>query len=431
MNISRKTLRYIFFGAAGCIIFYWLLFDTERVHSVWQFIKSMVSPFVIGAGIAFVLNVPMRGIENRLKRINKKGLRRGIALLLTFAVIFLVLFLVVQLLIPQVVGTVEKLGEQLPIFYENVEGRFNAFLDEHPQIMKWLSQNTDLEQMDWTSLLEKFVGFVGDSASDLLVGTFSAITSLSTGIFKGVIAFVFSLYCLFRKEILARQARHLLYAFLPERFCDRTVRVLRLTGATFSNFLSGQCLEACVLGCMFAICMLIFRMPYVPLISVLVAICALVPIVGAFVGCILGAFFILVDGDPMKAVWFVVMFLIIQQFEGNVIYPKVVGKSVGLPGMWVLVAVTVGGALMGIPGMFIMIPLFSVAYTLLREITEKRLKVKKIAESKLQDQPQQIRTIFSRRKKRQTITQPQEKTSDTSEQKAEQSDNANSKKSSK
>ena len=265
----------------------------------------MVSPFVIGAGIAFVFNVPMRGIENRLKRINKKGLRRGIALLLTFAVIFLVLFLVVQLLIPQVVGTVEKLGEQLPVFYENVEGRFNAFLDEHPQIMKWLSQNTDLEQMDWTSLLEKFVGFVGDSASDLLVGTFSAITSLSTGIFKGVIAFVFSLYCLFRKEILARQARHLLYAFLPERFCDRTVRVLRLTGATFSNFLSGQCLEACVLGCMFAICMLIFRMPYVPLISVLVAICALVPIVGAFVGCILGAFFILVN-DPMQAIWFVI-----------------------------------------------------------------------------------------------------------------------------
>jgi predicted PurR-regulated permease PerM len=158
-------------------------------------------------------------------------------------------------------------------------------------------------------------------------------------------------------------------------------------------------LEACILGGLFAVCMLIFRMPYIPLISVLIAVTALVPVVGAFVGCILGAFFILVDGDPMKAMWFVVMFLIIQQFEGNVIYPKVVGKSVGLPGMWVLVAVTIGGSLMGIAGMFIMIPLFSVAHTLLREITDRRLKNREIDNVKLVNQPLDVR-IRPKRKKR-------------------------------
>jgi hypothetical protein len=193
-----------------------------------------------------------------------------------------------------------------------------------------------------------------------------------------------------RKEILARQFRRLAYSFLPERFCDKSVRILRLTNATFSNFISGQCVEACILGSLFAIAMSIFRMPYIPLICVLIAVTALIPIVGAFVGCVLGAFFILVN-DPLQAVWFVIMFLALQQFENNVIYPKVVGKSVGLPGMWVLLAVTVGGELFGVAGMLLMIPLVSVLYSLLREITAKRLDTRCIDNSKLQDQPSPVR----------------------------------------
>ena len=404
MNINRKTLRSLFLGAAGCILLYWLLFDTARVKAVWEFFTSMIAPFVIGAVIAFVLNVPMRSIETRMTFVGKPGLRRFIALMLTFIAIGLVLFLVVQLLLPQIIATAEKISIQLPGFGQKIWSAFNDFLEDNPELMEWLRENTDYENLKWSSLVQKLVDLLGNSAANILTGAASAIGSLSTGLFKGVIAFVFSMYCLFRKEILARQARRILYAFLPERFCDATIRILRLTSTTFSNFISGQCLEACVLGGMFAIFMLIFRMPYVPLISVLVAICALVPIVGAFVGCILGAFFILVDGDPMKAVWFAVMFLIIQQFEGNVIYPKVVGKSVGLPGMWVLVAVTVGGALMGIGGMFIMIPLFSVIYSLLREATFKRLSERKIDTVKLNDQPLDTRPRIKRKQKSESIS---------------------------
>ncbi len=164
-----------------------------------------------------------------------------------------------------------------------------------------------------------------------------------------------------------------------------------MTNATFSNFLSGQCLEACILGCLFAVSMAIFRMPYIPLVSVLVAVTALVPVVGAFVGCIVGAFFILVD-DPILAIWFVVLFLVLQQIENNMIYPRVVGTSIGLPGMWVLLAVTVGGELMGVGGMLLMIPLVSVLYALLREITDSRLKKRQIPEEKLQDQPPELRS---------------------------------------
>lgn len=399
MNTRRKTLLYVFLGAVGCIVLYWLLFNTERVRMFFNFLKTLFAPFALGAGLAFILNVPMRAIEVRLQKIKKIALRRIISILLTFIAVALVLFLVVQLLLPQLVATVETLTTKMPGFATRVWGLINEFLEANPEVMEWVETNTDFEQMDWMSYVEKLLSWVSDGVSGIVGSTFSAIGTVFTALFNGVIAFVFAMYCLFRKEILARQGRRLLYAFLPEKFCDETVRIFRLTASTFSNFISGQCLEAVILGAMFAVTMLIFRMPYVPLVSVLVAVTALVPIVGAFVGCALGAFFILVD-DPIKAVWFVVMFLIIQQIEGNVVYPKVVGSSVGLPGMWVLVAVAIGGKLMGIAGMFIMIPVISVLYTLLREITNKRLQKRGIDGDKLRDHPPQLRLRPKRVKKK-------------------------------
>jgi len=216
---------------------------------------------------------------------------------------------------------------------------------------------------------------------------------------NAVIGLVFSLYCLARKDILASQGRKILYSILPEAAADETVRILRLTNSTFSNFISGQCLEACILGGLFAVSMAIFKMPYIPLISVLIAITALVPIVGAFIGCILGAFFILVN-DPIQAVLFIALFLVLQQIEGNLIYPKVVGTSIGLPGMWVLVAVTVGGEVMGIVGMLVMIPLASVCYTLLREYTSKMVQDKGIDPDKLRAHPPELRNQFKENRER-------------------------------
>lgn len=386
MEINRKTLRNVFFGVFGCIFLYWLLHETERVKAVYGFLKGIFSPFVVGAGLAFVLNVPMRGIESWFQMIKSLPLRRALAILLTFVIIFLVLFAVVQLLIPQINDTVETLIERLPVFFDGLVRKAKEFLKENPDLMQWLKDNTELENLNISALVEKMAGVLGDGVTKVVNGAFTAIGNLSSGLFNAVISLVFALYCLCRKEILACQGRRLLYAFLPERICDESIRILRLTNTTFSNFISGQCLEAVILGCLFAIAMLIFRMPYIPLVSVLIAVTALVPIVGAFAGCALGAFFILVN-DPMQAVWFVIMFLVLQQFEGNVIYPRVVGQSVGLPGMWVLLAVSLGGELMGVAGMLIMIPLFSVVYTLLREICADRLAKRGISEDKLVGQP--------------------------------------------
>ena len=401
MHIEKKTLRNIFLVAAGCIVVYWLLHEEERVTSLWNTVSGILSPFVAGAALAFVLNVPMRAFERLLNDIKSLGLRRTIAVILTFIAFVLVLALVFWLLIPQISQTVQTLIPKLTAFFLRMEENLRQFLNDNPQLMGLIGSKIDLENLDWATLIEKAMTVMGNSLTVIADSAFSAVGSITGALVDAVISFVFALYCLFRKEILARQGRRLIYSFLPEKISDGIIRILRMTNSAFSNFISGQCLEACILGCLFAIVMSILRMPYVPLISVLVAITAFVPLVGAFVGCGLGAFFILVD-SPVQAITFVIMFLVIQQVEGNTIYPRVVGTSIGLPGMWVLVAVTIGGDLMGVGGMLIMIPLASVAYALMREITNKRLADRNIPEEKLQDQPPEIRSRFreKREKKR-------------------------------
>lgn len=394
MHIEKKTLRNIFIGAAACILLYWLLHEAERVSVVFSFIKNLISPFVIGAGLAFILNVPMRGFERLLKKLKNVKVRRILSVLLTFVCFALVLFLVFTLLIPELKDAVDKLLPKIENFAINAEDKINAFV-QNEQDSQWFAWvKSFLEKFDFESLIDKAVALITSS----LESAFSAIGNVFGAVFDAVIAFVFALYCLFQKETLARQGRKLSYAFLPEKVADEIVRILRLANATFSNFLSGQCIEVFILGCLFAVTMAIFRMPYIPLISVLVAVTAFVPVVGAWVGCAFGAFFIFVE-DPIMALWFIVMFIVLQQIENNLIYPRVVGTSIGLSGMWVLVAVAVGGELMGVAGMFLMIPLTSVLYTILQEYTNKRLGNREIDPQKLQEQPPELGSKLKQRRK--------------------------------
>ena len=386
MELKGKNLRRIFLGVAGCIVLYWLLHETESLMKILRGITNVLSPFLVGAALAFVLNVPMRGFEGLLKKIPKPGLRRALSLLLTLISVILVLYGAFALLIPQLGDTFESIAEQLPVFFQNVQKFITGYLEDNPQVLEWVSQYTDFHSMDWGALVQNAVTFVTDGIGNIMTTTISAVITLGTGIFNAILSFVFAIYCLIRKEILARQGRRILYSFVPERVGDEIIRILRMTNSTFTKFISGQTLEAVILGAMFAVTMPIFNMPFVALISVIISVTALVPIVGAFVGCIFGAFFILVV-DPVLAFWFVVLFLVLQQIEGNLIYPRVVGSSVGLPGMWVLVAVAIGGDLMGVAGMLLMIPLVSVCYTLLRELTDKRLENRQISNDKLQDHP--------------------------------------------
>jgi len=392
LEVNKKLLSRIFWSICGFIVLYWLLHDAERVRSLKTTLSEVFSPFILGGVLAFILNVPMRFIENTpFKKIKKPVLRRALSVVLTFLFLILVVTLVVWLLVPQLINTLNALIPALIDFATRVENALRNLLKENPAVLEWLNANTDFETVNWSSLIKEALSGFGNLATSVLGSAVTAISGLFSGAFKAVIALVFCIYCLFQKETLARQGRKLLYAYCKESFADNVVRVARLTNSTFSNFLSGQCIEVCILGSLFAICMAIFRMPFIPLISVVIAVTAFIPIVGAWTGCILGAFLIFVQ-DPMLAVWFVVMFLVIQQVENNMIYPRVVGTSVGLSGMWVLVAVSVGGKLMGVAGMFLMIPIASVLYTLCKEAVNYKLKNSDVDAQKLEPQPPELKS---------------------------------------
>lgn len=395
--LDKKTLRSIFLGAAGCIVLYWLLHSTERVRAVYNMMLELLHPFTVGAALAFILNVPMRAVERQIRRgYDGKG-TRIIALILTIVLVALVFAFIFYLLIPQLENTAQTIAVQLPPFIKKVDSCVRDFLMEHPELGEWLMENTDVESMNWNALFQQAVDIVGTGIHKVLGGAVTAVGGVINGLIGIFVSMIFGLYCLSNKEHLARQGRLLLYAYLPEHWADETIRILRIANSTFSNFISGQCIEVLILGSMFAVSMYLFQMPYVPLVSVLVAVTAFIPIVGAWIGCVLGAFFILVN-DPMQAVWFVILFLILQQIENNLIYPRVVGTSIGLPSMWVLFAVTVGGTLMGVAGMILMIPLFSVVYTVLREYAVRRVGVRKIDPDKLRDHPPELRSKFKEKR---------------------------------
>lgn len=399
MHFDKRAMRSLFLLIAGCIVFGWLVLDTARAKTVFDTIWNLISPFIAGAGIAFIFNVPMRIIEHQLDGIHRLGIRRAFAIIMTILALILVIMFVIELLVPQIQLTWASLSKKFPAFIDRTANNLMVIMEDYPDLRIWIQEKFNQQTLNWTNVLGDALAFLGNQISTVMGSAVIVIGSVTGALINTVVAIAFAVYCLIRKEILARQGRRILYALLPEHAVDEIIRILRLTNSTFSNFISGQCLEACILGCLFAIAMAIFKMPYIPLVSVIIGVTALIPVVGAFVGCVVGAFFILVN-DPFQALTFVAMFLVIQQLENNLIYPRVVGTSIGLPGMWVLVAVTVGGGLMGVGGMLLMIPLASVCYTLAREFTDKRLAERNIPEEKLMDQPPDIRSQFQQNRER-------------------------------
>lgn len=396
-EINKKTIFRIFLGVAACIILRWLLSERESVKLFLNTFLDILSPFILGGCIAFIANVPMRFFEGKLIKIQQAGLRRAVALVITFVVVTIVLGGVFLLLIPQLVETVEILIPAVYDFFLKLGVSIEKFLQDNPDAMNLLQSTSGGESFDLTTLVQNGVAFLGNSVTTILQSAVSTIGSVASFAMDLFVAIVFAVYCLFQKETLARQGRKLLYAFMKERSVDRIIYILRLSNSTFSNFLSGQCIEVCILGVMIAIAMAILKLPYIPLVSVLVAVTAFVPIVGAWAGFVIGAFFMLVN-DPIQAVWFIIMFIIVQQIEGNLIYPKVVGNSIGLSGMWVIVAISVGGDLFGVLGMLLMIPFASVLQTVVREEVIIRLNQRIINPDKLQAQPPILRSHLKKRR---------------------------------
>ncbi len=342
---------------------------------------NMIFPFILGGAIAFVLNVPMRFLE-RCVPIRKKGARRGVSIMLTLILVGGILVLVCFVVMPQLILTLRSLQNSVPSFFMHMQTALEELFASEPAMVDLINSI----QIDWPQMVKDMVSFLQTGAGTVLSGTISAALSIVNGVTTFVIAFIFSLYILAQKEDLSRQAARLIRAFCTERTASGILRIASLTGQTFSSFLAGQCLEAVILGVMFYVVLLLLRLPYALLIGVLIAFTALIPIFGAFIGWGVGAFLMLMN-NPMEALIFTITFLILQQVEGNLIYPHVVGGSVGLPSIWVLAAVTIGGSAFGIVGMLVFIPLCSVLYTLLREEVNRRLAMKAPAAPKKKNPP--------------------------------------------
>ena len=380
MNLSKETKNLLIVVCAGAGFYA----AVQHLNVVWGALMAALgvfAPFLLGGSIAFVLNVPMRAIERHVfpKERQMDRLRRPLALIFTLVAVLGVLTVAMWVIIPGVKEAILSAALQVPEAVDALLLKLQAFAVYLPELGEYLA---GLE-LDWPSIAQKVMDVVKNWGGGLLSSGSGLIGGAVSALSTFVIGLIFAIYILLQKERLARQARQVLYALSPMERADRTMEVARLTERTFSSFLSGQCLEAVILGCIFVIAMTLFKMPYALLVGVLIGLTALIPIVGAFIGCVVGALLIALT-DPLQALVFVGLFLVLQQIEGNLIYPHVVGSSVGLPSIWVLAAVSVGGSLMGIVGMLLFIPLCSVVYALFRAYVKGRLAEKKVPRSKWQ-----------------------------------------------
>ena len=353
---------------------------SEKIFLAAVFLVGILKPFIYGGAIAFILNIPMRLIEEkfleRWKGKMAKKLKRPLSMVFSIVLIVLVLSVAIGMVLPQMGSTVSEIGRKIPAFMEQMALELEQLAEDNPILADW-ANGLEAMEVKWDEILENILYFLKNGAGNMLNSTFIMAGSIISGVVNMVIALVFALYILSQKERLSGQGRRIISAYLPVRAGDRILEICSLLHRNFSSFITGQCLEAVILGTMFVISMSIFHMPYALVVGVLIAVTALIPIVGAFIGCAVGAFLILIN-NPLQAFWFVVLFLVLQQIEGNLIYPKVVGNSVGLPSIWVLMAVSIGGSLFGVIGILLFIPLMSTCYALLRESVNRRnaLKVK-------------------------------------------------------
>ncbi len=381
MDLNKETLKKI----RGLILFTIFvlvaLWNFELVFDGIRFLWGVIFPFVLGGVIAFIANIPMTFLEGKLfgKLREAKGkkrkwvdkLARPLSLILTWIAIIGIIAVVALVVVPELGRTILGLGKTLQDFVPEVQKWAIELFRDNEEIVKAISEIN----FKWDELLGNMVDFLRNGAGSVLDTTMEAAKSIITGVTTFFIAFVFSFYVLLQKEKLGEQVKKLMHAFMPEDWRNIFLALGTVVNKSFTNFFTGQCLEAVILGLMFLVVMAILHLPYALLISVLIAFTALIPMFGAFIGCGVGALLIFMI-SPVKALIFIVVFLVLQQVEGNFIYPYVVGNSVGLPSIWVLVAVTVGASLMGVAGMLIFIPLMSVVYTMLRGIVNRRLGLK-------------------------------------------------------
>ena len=354
------------------VILAYLLFNGKSIGNALSTFMAIISPFIIGAALAFVLNMPMNFIENKVlkKWTSKPGLKRAISLLISLVIVSAIIAFVVILIIPNFFEAIKSLIQGIPVLVGK--------LRKYPEVAKQLDKIYDTYAITNThDLVVKLKPYLTKNGLDILNNVFFGISTVFSVVLSFVVSFTFAIYLLFSKETLRRQFTELAYVFFSGKTANKILIFFKVAYEKFYSFFKGQFIEAFMLGFMCFIGMYLLKMPNAATVSVLIGFGALIPLVGAILGAALGALIILIESFS-KAIMFVIFIIVLQQFDGNVTYPRIVGSSVGLPSIWVLVAVTIGAALSGIVGMLIFVPIFATIYELLYRYKEKKLKDKNI-----------------------------------------------------
>lgn len=369
MELNKKTMQRIMLLIAFAVLLFWGLYNISAVTKVLGKLLDLLSPLLLGICIAFVLNLMMAALERLWDRALAKWdsrwsrkLKRPVCLTLTMVLFIGIIFAIFFILIPRLEEAGSTLVANIPAYVAQIQAwweNLSAFGAGHGVTLPELSLDAD-------SVKNTITGFLQEKGDSVVNTTVNITASIVGALVNFLLALVFSLYLLAQKETLLAQSRRLLRRSLPQKAADRLLRLLSLSNNAFSSFVTGQVTEAFILGTLCCLGMLILRLPYALPVSVIIAALSLIPIFGAWIGAATGAFLIVFQ-SPIKALTFLIFLLILQQVEGNLIYPKVVGKSVGLPGLWVLAAVTLGGGAFGVLGMLLGVPVCSIVYSLVQE----------------------------------------------------------------
>lgn len=380
MNLDKQNRRSIMILISFTVLLYLGVSNIGMLPKYLTSFLKFLTPITISLVVALIMNAIMGKIEERIfgkpwKKYNNFRVKaaRPISILITLVLALGTIMGVMFIVIPELISTISNLANQIPQFFMNIEKLVNDWSRQAPEIENFMTKYN----LDLANIGQRVFSWVQTFGTTLLNNTVNFSVNVISAIFNFVLGFILAIYILAQKEKLGRQMRSLLYSTIKESRADRIIEVSRLSLSTFTSFMTGQMLECVILGVLFFIAMNIFGFPYALLISVLIMVTAMVPMIGSFIAAIVG-FLLILTTDPIQAIWFVVLFLIIQQIEGNLIYPRVVGKSVGLSPIWILVSITVGGSLAGVMGMLLSIPVVSVAYTLMSDFISRRLDQKRI-----------------------------------------------------
>lgn len=368
MEINRHNL--LKYGSIVLIALFVLVYPTQ-IFGFLMTILGVILPLILGAILAYALNILMKRLEKhffpntKIKWLKKS--RRAWMILLTLVIIILVITIVFRLVIPQFVSAVTNLFKSVPAIFTDIAD-FAQKLNKHSVI----SEQINSMNVNWSSVQAKIMKYFTSGLTNIFSSSLEIVTSFAKGIVNFILAFTFAIYILASKEKLGGQINRVSKAFMKEKHREKLKYFLNVTDKMFSSFIGGQVVEAFILGTLCGLGMWIFQFPYALPVGAFIGITALIPILGAWIGAAVGFLLIAVE-SPLKAVLFIVFILVLQQIESNLIYPKVVGTSIGLPGIWVLAAITVGGGLAGIVGMLLGVPVFATAYTLLQHSVRGRL----------------------------------------------------------